>query len=414
MYKKLSLTLFLILCLSFPQMSFAAGSTPAVGTITALLGVNDQLTELHPVMKNGNYYSPVRDVATTLHLQVSGTIDQVVLQDESGMSLVVEPQNQKAKLYGGEEVKTQVFVEGGKTWVPVSLIGRAFDYNLTYVASSFLIRLVKGPEAGTIEQFQSTYKAQIDQQIATNKKAAELAAKPVTPSPQPGKKPTTPAPKPNSGDKDQPTTQPHSKQPLYLSFDDGPSPHTSQLLQILDKYNVKATFFMLGKNIATYPSSIKKIVDSGHAVGLHGMSHVKNKFYKSPDAALAEMNDDNAQLKKATGITTHLVRSPYGSKPYLTQAFRNKLVGGGYHIWDWNVDSLDWKYKNDSTSIYNGVMKQVKAQHEKGIAPVILFHDQEATLKVLPRVLASLKAQGYSFELITSDMKPLNFWHDER
>ncbi|MNR48546.1 hypothetical protein D3C85_1677930 [compost metagenome] len=59
-------------------------------------------------------------------------------------------------------------------------------------------------------------------------------------------------------------------------------------------------------------------------------------------------------------------------------------------------------------------MSQVHTQHKKGIAPVILFHDQADTLKVLPSVLTALKREGYSFELISPEMTPVNFWHDER
>lgn len=199
---------------------------------------------------------------------------------------------------------------------------------------------------------------------------------------------------------------------VYLSFDDGPSATTSQLLDILAKYNAKATFFMLGPNMNEHASQVKRLVNEGHAPGLHGMTHVKDKFYASPTSALKEMNNDNAILKKITGQSTTLIRTPYGSKPYLTKPFRDKLLTQGYHLWDWNVDSEDWRYKNDSNSIYNTVMREVHSL--KKSAPVILMHDQKATLKVLPRILETLKKEGYEFHIITSDMTPNNFWKDHR
>lgn len=103
------------------------------------------------------------------------------------------------------------------------------------------------------------------------------------------------------------------------------------------------------------------------------------------------MDNDNAILKKITGQSTTLIRPPYGSKPYFTKAFRDKVLAQGYHLWDWNVDSEDWKYKDASTTIYNSVMNQVHKLQKSQTNPVILMHDQKATLKVLPRILESLK-----------------------
>ncbi|MBW4082333.1 polysaccharide deacetylase [Paenibacillus sp. S150] len=201
---------------------------------------------------------------------------------------------------------------------------------------------------------------------------------------------------------------------LYLTFDDGPSASTSQLLDILDKYEVKATFFMLGPGMNRYPVQVKRTVNAGNGLGLHGMTHRKEKFYASASAALAEMNGDNAVLQKITGTGTTLIRPPYGSKPYFTKAFRDKVLAQGYHLWDWNVDSEDWKYKEDSAAIYNTVMDQVHKLQKSKTNPVILMHDQKATLKVLPRLLESLKKEGYTFEIITKNVEPVNFWKDQR
>lgn len=74
--------------------------------------------------------------------------------------------------------------------------------------------------------------------------------------------------------------------------------------------------------------------------------------------------------------------------------FRDKVLAQGYHLWDWNVDSEDWKYKDASTTIYNSVMNQVHKLQKSQTNPVILMHDQKATLKVLPRILESLKKKA--------------------
>lgn len=202
---------------------------------------------------------------------------------------------------------------------------------------------------------------------------------------------------------------------IYLTFDDGPTAHTGQLLDILDKYKAKATFFMLGPEMEKFPKATKRIVADGHGLGLHGVTHVPGKFYLSAYSGLKEMQQANNSLNKVAGVKTTLIRTPYGSKPYLKSTYRNVLLGqGGFHLWDWNVDSEDWKYKKDHQKVYNSVMKQIHAVQKSGRTPVVLMHDQEATLKVLPMVLKSLKAEGYKFEILTKQVEPVNFWNDKR
>ncbi|MGQ8875125.1 polysaccharide deacetylase family protein [Paenibacillus sp. TSA_86.1] len=202
---------------------------------------------------------------------------------------------------------------------------------------------------------------------------------------------------------------------VYLTFDDGPTAHTGKLLDILDQYQVKATFFMLGPHMEQYQKATQRIVKEGHGLGLHGVTHVPSKFYKSAYSGLKEMQQANESLNKVAGVKTSLVRTPYGSKPYMKPAFRNVLLAqGGFHLWDWNVDSLDWKYKKDHQKVYNNIMQQVHNVNKNGTHPVVLMHDQEATLKVLPQVLKTLKAEGYQFEILTKNVQPLNFWNDKR
>ncbi len=210
-------------------------------------------------------------------------------------------------------------------------------------------------------------------------------------------------------------TSSHSEKIVYLTFDDGPTAHTMDLLDILDKYNAHATFFMLGPHMERYPAATKRIVKDGNGLGLHGVTHVASKFYHSPYSAYNEMVGANNSLYKVTGQRTSLVRPPYGSKPYLKQNFRDVLLPvGGFHLWDWNVDSLDWKYKKDHQKVYANIMRQVHSVEGRGQTPVVLMHDQPATLKVLPLVLKELQAEGYTFKVLNKEVKPLNFWNDER
>ncbi|GIP23920.1 polysaccharide deacetylase [Paenibacillus sp. J22TS3] len=409
MYKKITAWCALVFCLVFAQTAAAAGS------YTAVLGINDDLAPFQPEMKEGTYYTPVRDLASALGLKVSGTSEEILLTDSNSNTLLLKPAESKAVKADGTVQAVKIPVSQGKTLVPVALIARDFGYIVSYQPGIRLLRLV-GSQALLSDQ---EFTVKFDEAVALNKAKntqteKEIKAEKDRAAQQANKgKQSKPVDSSKNGQVKKPVKQ-TAKQPVYLTFDDGPTAHTGQLLNILNKYDAKATFFMLGNHMDTYSAAVKRLVQEGHQVGLHGMTHVKNKFYKSPASALQEMEDDNAHLYKAAQVKTSLVRSPYGSKPYLTQSFRDKLVSKGYHIWDWNVDSLDWKYKSNSKAIYNGVMKQVHAQHQKGAAPIILMHDQVDTLKVLPSILAALKKEGYSFELITSDMTPHNFWHDER
>ncbi|ANS77028.1 hypothetical protein AWM70_01085 [Paenibacillus yonginensis] len=241
------------------------------------------------------------------------------------------------------------------------------------------------------DKFDAAHKSEIDSHLKAVKEA-ERQAKPAPPKP---------------------AGRPSGKT-IYLTFDDGPSAHTGQLLDILDRYEVKATFFMLGNHISSYSDSVKRMVQEGDSVGLHGMTHQKDLFYKTPEAALQEMNDDNERLYKAAGVKSVLIRPPYGSKPYFKEDFRDKVLGAGYHLWDWNVDSQDWKFKADTASTYANVMKQVKAVSARKTAPVVLMHDLPTTIQILPKILAELKKEGYAFAVITPELKPVNFWNDER
>ncbi|GGA27134.1 polysaccharide deacetylase [Paenibacillus physcomitrellae] len=386
----------LLAALPGPQANAASGSLKASSKAapaasTALLGLNDELTDLLPVFKDGSYYVPVREAAQLLGLKLTGTPQEIVLTSAGGAVLLLEPDGGKAVKPDGMEAETSMFVEKGSTRVQLGLLARSFGYPITYEADKRLLRVVTAKGALDNEKFDAAHKSEIDSHLKAVKEAEQQAK---------------PAP-PKSGHGD-------SGKTLYLTFDDGPSAHTGQLLDILDRYEVKATFFMLGNHISSYSDSVKRMVKEGDAVGLHGMTHQKELFYKTPEAALQEMDDDNERLYKAAGVKSALVRPPYGSKPYFTEDFRDKVLGAGYHLWDWNVDSQDWKFKEDIASTYANVMKQVKTISAHKTSPVVLMHDLPTTIQVLPKILAELKKEGYAFAVITAEQKPVNFWNDER
>ncbi|MBY9077471.1 polysaccharide deacetylase family protein [Paenibacillus sp. HN-1] len=385
MFRKFGITA--LICMMLLGM---ASSAWAVGSTSLKLGINDSLTDVKATAVDDTFYVPLRAMAEQLKLNLGGTPQDLVLSSNS-VSLRITG-GSKAISGNGTEMAVTTFVRGGSIMVPVK-VATLLGYSVSYKPELYLLRLTDGSQKLDDKAFASKYQDQLKPKAPTLPSAGVTQPKPSTP------KPGTPKP---------------TAKTVYLTFDDGPSANTGRLLDILDKHGVKATFFMLGPNIGKYPSQVKRMTASGHGLGLHGMSHVKNKFYASPAAALNEMNQDNAALKKAAGVTTRLIRTPYGSKPYFTGAFRDKVLSDGYHLWDWNIDSLDWKYKSDSASIYRGVVNQLTKLQKSGTAPIILMHDQKTTLNVLPRILDYLQSHGYQFEIITSDLTPVNFWKDVR
>lgn len=193
----------------------------------------------------------------------------------------------------------------------------------------------------------------------------------------------------------------------YLTFDDGPNSVTEQILNILARYNAVGTFFMLEPHIVRFPNTVRRMLDEGHALGLHGVSHKVNEFYASRHSVVQEFDLTRIRIQQITGTDTVLVRTPYGSMPHLKRTQFKAIEQAGYRLWDWNVDSLDWKYKNDySVSL---VKKHVRRLDKSRVSPVILMHDLKETAQLLPKVILFLKKRGYQLDKLDSSLMPLNF-----
>ncbi|WP_047375124.1 polysaccharide deacetylase family protein [Exiguobacterium sp. ZOR0005] len=201
------------------------------------------------------------------------------------------------------------------------------------------------------------------------------------------------------------------KQLVYMTFDDGPRPETLLLLDVLKKHQVKATFFILGKQIKGNEDVLKRIVAEGHALGLHSMTHDKKAFYKSPKSAVTEMKHVQQLIFQTTGVKTNVMRVPYGSVPHMTKRHRDAMTTAGFHMWDWNVDSLDWKRKDDPRLLQFDTIQKVRANRARQVASVVLMHDQSTSAASLDYVLRHLKREQYVFTTITDTTPPYNFYN---
>ena len=183
---------------------------------------------------------------------------------------------------------------------------------------------------------------------------------------------------------------PEGEKKIYLTFDDGPHPvATSFVLEELKKYNAKATFFCIGKNVADYPFIYEQIIDEGHRVGNHTYNHLNG--WKTND----EEYINNVVLAKKL-IDSNLFRPPYGR----ATKFQLKLLINQYalHPIMWTVLSGDFDSKLSKENCLLNVLKKSRE------GSIVVFHDSEKAYEkiqyVLPRVLSHFSERGYQFETI--------------
>ena len=208
----------------------------------------------------------------------------------------------------------------------------------------------------------------------------------------------------------EPTTLPDGKY-AYLTFDDGPSANTMRILDILDNYGVKATFFVNGHTGSTMEERYKAIVGRGHAIALHTYTHKYENVYGGVDKFAEEVVSLRKYILEVTGKDTTLFRFPGGSsntiaddiKPYIQWINDN-----GYSYWDWNSSSGDASGKKVSAAeIVQNCMEQADAGYKN---LMILMHDTNAkdtTVEALPALIEALQARGYEIRAIDESTAPV-------
>lgn len=199
----------------------------------------------------------------------------------------------------------------------------------------------------------------------------------------------------------------------YLTFDDGPSDNTLKLLDVLDKYNVKATFFVNYK--PGYDNVYKEIVKRGHVLANHTYDHNYKEIYSSPDAFIANILKLDKKLEEITGVApSKILRFPGGSNTdFITKAnadkIKAKLSDLGYVYFDWNVDSTDASAQTQpKNAVLSGVLKGVDYVNTANI----LMHDTNmkyTTLEAMPEIIEGLKAKGYRFKPLSHDAVKIQF-----
>ena len=194
---------------------------------------------------------------------------------------------------------------------------------------------------------------------------------------------------------------------VFLTFDDGPTNVvTPSILDTLNKYNVKATFFVLGTNAKKYPELVKREYEEGHYIANHGYSHKYSKIYKSVDTVLEEYNQTEQLIRDAIGISdysSNLFRFPGGSKggPYeeIKKEARKKLKSEGIAYLDWSALTYDAAGADTTDEILCNLKETINGWNNV----VILMHDaadKKITADSLDDVIEYLQSEGYAFKNI--------------
>ncbi len=194
---------------------------------------------------------------------------------------------------------------------------------------------------------------------------------------------------------------------IYLTFDDGPSKHTAELLDILDQYQVKATFFVT-HGYPEYMDCIGETAERGHSIRIHCYSHWYEKIYASEDAYLADMKKMEDIIFEQTGKRTKLMRFPGGSSNRVSKQYNLGIMtrletiieGMGYHYFDWNVDSND----AGGTTETDQVVQNVISVLEKKNVAVVLQHDSHGySVAAVERIIRWGLENGYVFLPLTEE-----------
>ena len=192
---------------------------------------------------------------------------------------------------------------------------------------------------------------------------------------------------------------------VYFTFDDGPSIITNSLLDTLKSCNVKATFFIVGKEIPGREKVLKRIHDEGHSIGLHTYSHNFKKIYKSEDIFIKEMLSSQEKIKEITGYSSPFIRFPGGSYKHLSESMLEKIHENNLKVFDWNSSLEDGVNPNLSV---DDLVKNSKKCKANSCRVILLMHcnsNNTNTIKALPRIVKYYKSCGYEIRPIT-DLTP--------
>ena len=372
--KRINLILAIALGLLLVLTIGTGKAQAAIGNDERIIGLHDHILTIHDIrIIDGDTKVPLADMEKYLYLSVT-TEDGKTVIGKNGKQFIYDAATGLTIMEGREEPWKPIVDINGSLFISVKYLARGIGFKMDYL-----------PNVRTLRIYRDDYEHM-------NHGAYELMVKKVIENakPAPPAKPTKPSTPAN----------PNKKAVVYLTFDDGPNQFTLKNNDTLNKYKAPATFFFIGNEMKHQPSIVKKMAKSDHSIGTHSMSHNQKLVYQSTNGFIAEMSGAAELLAKQSGKQSKLIRVPYGSVPHVTPAMQKSLKTKGYKMWDWNVDSNDWQYKDTQAdqivkNVQAGVTKQAKAG-EKQI--IVLMHDRSQTAIALPKIIEWLQKEGYELK----------------
>ena len=202
-----------------------------------------------------------------------------------------------------------------------------------------------------------------------------------------------------------------TRKTIYLTFDDGPTALTNNVLNILRDHNVQATFFVVYRNTAEARALYQRIVNEGHTLGLHSASHDYRRIYASVESFLSDMARLSDMLEEVTGVKPEILRFPGGSINVFNRMIHRELSAEiqrrGYVYFDWDVSAVDLSPNATATSVRNNVLNGVYGKDRA----IVLMHDtgNAATASALPGIIEALRESGYTFATLDRTIRPVRF-----
>ena len=198
---------------------------------------------------------------------------------------------------------------------------------------------------------------------------------------------------------------------IYLTFDDGPGPYTETLLDVLDQYGVKATFFVVDTG---YDAVMKKIVNRGHSIGIHSVTHDYYTIYSSPEAFFTDLLTMQQIIYDNTGVMTTLMRFPGGGSNTISRfnegimtTLSQAVQDAGFQYFDWNVDSLDAGGAKTAEEVVENVTDRVQGRR----VSIVLQHDIHGfSVEAVEDIIRWGLANGYTFLPLEQDSPNGHHW----
>ncbi len=390
MKRVLSLLLSLVLLITLlPPKSLATNQAVKMsnGEPIIFTVANDALQELKystiPIVRNNKYYIPYSLLTNNFNVRSSYSSTDKILYLSNMHENIKFDINAGCAYDKDGKINETAILSKGQVFVPLDFICRYLSLSYAYLEDGPIIRIrdenYHYPDVFLSVLFESRIK-DMREEFLKNFKLPET---------------------------DNPSTPDKEPATIYLTFDDGPSEYTSQIVDALKKYNYSATFFLIGNRLAQYEDSVRKLYINKNTVALHSYSHSKDNFYSSGETMLSELNDTNKILRQILQTESRLVRVPYGSgSEEFSPELRHSLIDNGYRYWDWTIHANDLSDKTSANKIYNNITSQLSKS--KRDTEVILMHETKRTVEMLPRLLKYLRDNEYEVKIISPLDSPIN------